>query len=70
VICSSVEAGSSEEAWVWVEEYADRDAYDAFYRALEEDRAFLEIHDKKYDFWHLIVEGSFKGELYTERARF
>jgi hypothetical protein len=70
VICSSVEAGSSEEDWLWVEEYPDRGAYEAFYRALEEDKTFLEIHDKQYDFWHLIVEGSFKGEVYTERARF
>jgi hypothetical protein len=70
VICSSVKAGSSEEDWMWVEEYADREAYEAFYKALEEDRTFLEIHDEKYGFWRLIVEGSFNGELYTERARF
>jgi myosin-crossreactive antigen len=70
VICSSAQGGPSEEAWVWVEEYADREAYDAFYKALEEDKTFLEIHDKQYDFWRLIVEGSFKDELYTERARF
>jgi len=70
VICSSVETGSSEENWLWVEEYADREAYDAFYKALEEDETFLEIHDEQYDFWRLIVDGSFKGELYTERARF
>ena len=70
VICSSAQGGSSEENWLWVEEYADREAYDAFYKALEEDKTFLEIHDKQYDFWRLIVEGSFKGELYTERARF
>lgn len=70
VICSSGQGLSSEEAWVWVEEYADREAYDAFYKALEEDKTFLEIHDKQYDFWRLIVEGSFKGELFTERVRF
>lgn len=70
VICSSVEAGSSEEDWLWVEEYADREAYDAFYKALEEDKTFLEIHNEKYDFWRLIVEGSFKDEPYTERVRF
>jgi hypothetical protein len=70
VICSSVKAGSSEEDWLWVEEYADREAYDAFYKAHNEDETFLEIHNEKYDFWHLIVEGSFKGELYTERVRF
>ena len=52
------------------EEYADREAYDAFYKALEEDETFLEIHDKKHDFRRLIVEGSFKGELFTERVRF
>jgi hypothetical protein len=70
VICSSVQNELSEEDWMWVEEYADREAYDAFYKALEEDKTFLEIHDKQYDFWRLIVEGSFKGELFTERARF
>jgi len=70
VICSSVGTESSEEDWMWVEEYADRDAMDAFYKAIKEDETFLEIHDKRYDFWRLIVEGSFKGEVYTERARF
>jgi quinol monooxygenase YgiN len=70
VICSSAGNESSEEDWMWVEEYADREAMDAFYKALEEDKTFLEIHDKQYDFWHLIVEGSFKDEVYTERARF
>jgi hypothetical protein len=70
VICSSVEKGSSEENWMWVEEYADQEAMDAFYKATKEDKRFLEIHDKQYDFWHLIVEGSFKDEVYTERVRF
>jgi hypothetical protein len=70
VICSSVEAGASEENWLWVEEYADRDAYEAFYKALEEDKTFLDIHDKQYDFRRLIVTGSFKDEVYTERVRF
>jgi myosin-crossreactive antigen len=70
VICSSVKAGSAEEDWLWVEEYADRDAYEAFYKELEEDKTFLDIHDKQYDFWRLIVGGSFKDEVYTERVRF
>lgn len=70
MICSSVEAGSSEEEWMWVEEYADREAMDAFYKAIKEDKTFLEIHDKQYNFWRLIVEGSFKDEVYTERVRF
>ena len=70
VICSSPDKELSEENWMWVEEYADRDAMDAFYKAIEKDKTFLEIHDKQYDFWHLIVEGSFKDEVYTERVRF
>ena len=69
VICSSARKESSEEDWMWVEEYADQGAMDAFYKALEEDKTFLEIHDKQYGFWRLIVDGSFKGEVYTERAR-
>jgi hypothetical protein len=48
---------------LWVEEYADREAYDTFYKALEEDKTFLEIHNEKYDFWHLIVEGSFEQRI-------
>lgn len=70
VICSSARKESSEEDLMWVEEYADQEAMDAFYKALEEDRTFLEIHDKQYDFWRLIVDGSFKDEVYTERVRF
>jgi hypothetical protein len=42
----------------------------SFYKTLKEDKTFLEIHDEQYDFWRLIVEGCFKDELYTERARF
>jgi hypothetical protein len=70
VICSSVEMDSSEENWMWVEEYADQEAMDAFYKAIKEDKKFLEIHDKQYDFWRLIVDGSFNDEVYVERARF
>jgi len=70
VICSSTKPESSEENWMWVEEYADQEAMDAFYKALKEDKTFLEIHDKQYGFWRLIVEGSFKDEVYTERVRF
>ena len=70
VICSSVGTALSEEDWMWVEEYADREAMDAFYKAIKEDKTFLEIHDKQYDFWRLIVNGSFKDGVYTERARF
>jgi hypothetical protein len=70
VICSSPKAGSSEEDWLWVEEYADREAYEAFYKLLDEDKTFLEIHNKQYGFWSLIVKGSLKDELYTERVRF
>jgi hypothetical protein len=36
---------------------------------MEEDKTFHEIHDEKYDVWHLMVKGSFKDEMYTERAR-
>jgi quinol monooxygenase YgiN len=70
VICSSARPELSEEDWMWVEEYVDQEAMDAFYKAIKEDRTFLEIHDKQYDFWRLIVEGSFKDEVYTERVRF
>jgi hypothetical protein len=55
---------------MWVEEYADREACDAFYKALKEDKTFHEIHDGIHDVWSLMVEGSFKDGMYTERARF
>lgn len=70
IYCSSTRPESSEEDWMWVEEYADREAMDAFYKALKEDKTFLEIHDKQYGFWQLIVDDSFKDEVYTERVRF
>jgi myosin-crossreactive antigen len=69
-LCSSARIESSEEDWMWVEEYSDREAMDAFYKAIKEDKTFLEIHDKEYDFWRLIVDGSFKDKVYTERVRF
>ena len=70
IYCSSTRPESSEEDWMWVEEYADQEAMDVFYKALKEDKTFLEIHDKQYGFWRLIVEDSFKDEVYTERVRF
>jgi myosin-crossreactive antigen len=70
VIFSSIDAESSEEDWMWVEEYADQEAMDAFYKALGEDKTFLDIHDKQYDFRRLIVHGSFADKVHTERARF
>jgi hypothetical protein len=70
VIFSSIDAGSSEEDCMWVEEYADQEAMDTFYKAPEEDKTFLEIHDKQYDFRRLIVQGSFTDKVSTERARF
>jgi quinol monooxygenase YgiN len=69
-ICSSARKDSSEEGWMWIEEYADQEAMDAFYKAIKEDKTFLEIHDKQYDFWRLIVDGSFNDEVYAERVRF
>jgi myosin-crossreactive antigen len=70
IICSSARTKSSEEDWMWVEEYANREEMDAFYKALKEDKTFLEIHDKQYDFWHLIIQDSFKDEVYKEKVRF
>jgi hypothetical protein len=70
IYCSSIKADVSEEDWFWVDEYANREDYEAFYRALDDDKKFLEIHDKQFDFWHLIVEGSFNHKLYSERVRF
>jgi hypothetical protein len=70
IYCSSIKADASEEDWFWVEEYASREDYEAFYKALDDDNEFLEIHNKQFDFWHLIVEGSFNHELYSERVRF
>jgi hypothetical protein len=69
IVCSSVRPESSEEYWMW-EGYTDREAMDAFYKALKEDKGFLEIHDKKYNFSRPIVDGSFRDEVYMERARF
>lgn len=70
VYCSSPGRKPSEEDWMWVEEYADQEAMDAFYKAIKEDKTFLEIHDKQYGFWRLIVDGSFEDEVYSERVRF
>jgi len=70
VYCSSVNSDASEEDWIWVEEYANREDYEAFYKTLKDDKEFMKIHDKKYDFWHLITKDSFKDGEYLERVRF
>jgi hypothetical protein len=70
VYCSSVSVDTSDEDWIWVEEYMNREDYEAFYKSLKDDEEFKKIHDKQYDFWHLITKGSFKDREYQERLRF
>jgi len=70
IYCASVNSDVSEEAWTWVEEYANREDCEAIDKTLKDDMEFIKVHDKKYDFWHLITKDSFKDGEYLERVRF
>lgn len=76
-IFTLTEEGSSEETWMFIDEYEDREAYDKTMKALgigeELGQGDPEVVRKMKE-WHLqwdplIVPGSWKIERWTERTR-
>jgi len=61
------EEGSSEENWMYIDEYEDREAYDKMMKAFAEDPELVKLKEEWKPKWDpLIVPGSKKGELWTE----
>ena len=62
------EEGSSEEYWMFVDEFEDREHYDKWMKAVREDPELVKAMDEWFPKWDaVIVPGSKKkGEVWTE----
>jgi len=64
---SSTEEGSSEESWMFLDEYEHREDYDKWMKAVREDPELIRLMDEWFPKWDaLIVPWSRKGEVWTE----
>ena len=64
---TSTEEGSSEENWMFLDEYEDRAGYAKWMKAVREDPELVKLMDEWFPRWDaLIVPGSKKGEVWTE----
>ncbi|MGA8904313.1 MAG: hypothetical protein WB661_04815 [Candidatus Bathyarchaeia archaeon] len=65
------EEGSSEENWMFLDEYDNREAYDKTMKTMREDPEVAKLADEFFPKWDaLIVPGSKKkGEIWTEVLR-
>jgi hypothetical protein len=61
------EKGLSEENWMFLDEYENREDYDKWMKTVREDPELLKLADKAFPKWDaLIIPGSRKGEVWTE----
>ena len=65
---TSSEEGSSEESWMFLDEYEHREDYDKWMKVVREDTELIKLMDEWVPKWDaLIVPGSKKkGEVWTE----
>jgi hypothetical protein len=61
------ETDSSEENWMFLDEYKDRNGYDRWMKAVREDPELVSLMEKWFPKWDaLIVPDSRKGEVWIE----
>lgn len=61
------EKGSSEETWMFLDEYENREDYDKWMKAVREDPELIKLMDAWFPKWDaLVVPGSKKGEVWNE----
>jgi hypothetical protein len=61
------EKDSSEENWMFLDEYKRREDYDKWRKAVNEDPDLIELMETWFPKWdRLIVPGSRKGEIWNE----
>jgi hypothetical protein len=61
------EEGSSEENWMFLDEYEHREDYDIWMKAVRKDPELIRLMDEFFPKWDpLIVPGSKKGEVWIE----
>jgi len=69
-----VDSDSSEEHWMYIDEYENREAFDRMYKAVEDQPDLFYSDDPakatqmREEKRSLTVPGSMKKELWTERA--
>ena len=64
---TSTEEGSSEESWMFLDEYKRREDYDRWMRTANEDPELVKLTDEWFPKWKdLIVPGSRKVEVWDE----
>jgi hypothetical protein len=61
------EKGSSEETWMFLDEYENREDYDKWMKAVREDPELIKLMDTWFPKWDaLVISGSKKGEVWNE----
>jgi nicotinamidase-related amidase len=61
------EKGSSEENWMFLDEYKNREDFDKGMKTVKEDPEFKKLSDEFFPKWDaIIVAGSRKHEFWTE----
>ena len=65
------EKGSSEENWMFLDEYESREDFDKWMKAVREDPELVKLMDDFFPKWNaLIISGSKKkGEVWTEAEK-
>ena len=61
------EKGSSEENWMFLDEYENREAYDKWMKTVREDPELAKLADEFFPKWNaLVIPKSRKMEVWTE----
>jgi hypothetical protein len=64
------EKGSSEENWMFLDEYKQRKDYDKWMKAVREDPELIKLMNDWFPKWEaLIIPGSRKAEVWTEAEK-
>jgi hypothetical protein len=64
---TSTEKGSSEENWMFLDEYENREDFDKGMKTMHEDSEFTKLSEEFFPKWDaLIISGSKKREVWTE----
>jgi len=59
--------GSSEESWMFLDDYERREDFDRWMKAVREDPELISLMESFFPKWDaLIVAGSKQGEVWTE----
>jgi hypothetical protein len=61
------EKGSSEENWMFLDEYENREAFDKWMKTVREDPELVKLADRLLPKWNaLVIQGSKESEVWNE----